>query len=698
MVKKVISYIIFLSLVLIDTASCMKRHKGQDSFEEDSKSSSVTALPTGFDLLPNELLSHMASFLSQQAFGRFNRLSKRTHAIGTSPSLVLAQDPEGLKNQILSHQSVDELYFKAQRTQDGFKRLALGFQLLADDTDKLKLLAHSRLGPSRLLSFLPLILKADPSQVDTFKILLNKTRDLWEEEVKKESPLAQFNYGILQLGGWGVNGLGKARELLEKAAQNGFYPAYHALGLAIYLAGHEEEGHHLMDFGIDMLVKHEKDFLREHYGNLIEIVLGPFCLSGSREAICLAGVRALMRKSFTIAAKLLGLAANNGSHRAKMGLAKLFSKTGHVVARDFWRQQAAEDGNIDAQIKLAQLCFKAGHYGKSFTWLARVREKDEPLTRAVLASKIVKFVVAQNDPNPLLLAEVKRIFLRAAKEEDIDHIPFIANIAKVDRAKVKEWIHSSYEGMLAKIVNHGSKLTDNGEKEKAKTWWLFAAQFDHPVAQNNLGTLAEKQGNLEEAKTWYFKAASKGYGLAFRNITEMGYVLYSKGEKERAKELWRLAAQFDYPDALYPDVFYKLCFAASEPDDFEKARNWLVKEAEKGSTIAILQIADIAAELYAKGRKKEGEQWWALAAKFNYPIAQFNLGCFAKYEGNFEEAKSWFAQAAKNGDVDAIRNIKAIAYDFYNKGKIKEAEEWWALAAQFDDKLSQMMNDLSIKK
>lgn len=49
---------------------------------------------------------------------------------------------------------------------------------------------------------------------------------------------------------------------------------------------------------------------------------------------------------------------------------------------------------------------------------------------------------------------------------------------------------------------------------KAISWYLQAAEQDHPIAQNNLATLYLKDKNVEQAIKWYHKSAELGFPFA----------------------------------------------------------------------------------------------------------------------------------------------------------------------------------------
>jgi TPR repeat protein len=73
---------------------------------------------------------------------------------------------------------------------------------------------------------------------------------------------------------------------------------------------------------------------------------------------------------------------------------------------------------------------------------------------------------------------------------------------------------------------------------------------------------------------------------------------------------------------------------------------------------------------YGKGVKmsyEEARECFLLAAEFNDPMAEFNLGVMSLLgQGgpvDYDEARSWFKRSAEHGNTDALLNLKFLDSD-----------------------------------
>lgn len=79
--------------------------------------------------------------------------------------------------------------------------------------------------------------------------------------------------------------------------------------------------------------------------------------------------------------------------------------------------------------------------------------------------------------------------------------------------------------LLAALYETGTVV--DKDIRKAADMYLSIAQLGHPVAQNNLGALHQREGDLAQAGEWYRKAAEAGLPVA-----QMNYgLLFTGGDK-----------------------------------------------------------------------------------------------------------------------------------------------------------------------
>ena len=128
-----------------------------------------------------------------------------------------------------------------------------------------------------------------------------------------------------------------------------------------------------------------------------------------------------------------------------------------------------------------------------------------------------------------------------------------------------DWFTSSKISKLIKKADSGDKNAqfsvgsayDFGQGaphdgEKAKKYYLMAAEQGHAEAQNSLGSIFEAEGNYTEAASWYYQAVQQGHPLAMNSIAH--YYLQGMGvpqDKNKGIELYITAANLGMPQAMY---------------------------------------------------------------------------------------------------------------------------------------------------
>lgn len=140
--------------------------------------------------------------------------------------------------------------------------------------------------------------------------------------------------------------------------------------------------------------------------------------------------------------------------------------------------------------------------------------------------------------------------------------------------------------------------------------------------------------NDKEAVKWFHKAAIKGHKKAQHHIG----LLYYKGSHLK--------------------------------QNAEKAIEWFTEASEKGYTDSTFMIGVIYME--GKGILKDTEKGFNYlykAAENGHPKGQNFIGyCYATGECptvsiNIDKAREWFIKAAKQGDIEAMKNRKVVGYE-----------------------------------
>ena len=569
-------------------------HKG---FEPSSNN--LRQMNLLYTLLSNELLVYIVSSLDVKDFGRFKRVSKRINVMGNSSACILSKNPEDIKLQILSHASLDDLYLKVKRTKNGFEQLALGFQSLANDTDALRTLAHSDSGAFRLLAFHPFFLKKFPFQIDTLNKLIKNAKILWKEEAKKDDPIADFNYGEIQL----FNGEIKEASLsFEKAVAKGGSTALHnicAIGDKYYIEGKKEKA----KLCWELAAKFDR-----------------------ADAQYNLGVMANEQGNFDEALNWYVKAATKGHSMALSNITiigrKFYEEGKKEKAKKCW-EYAAKFDDTHAQNNLGAMAEAQGNFDGALNWYVKAATKGHSAAISNIYAYGTKFYEEGKKE------EARKWWEHAAT---FDHAVALFNLGVMAEAQgnfddaLNWYVKATTKGHSEAIDNIcaiASKFDEEGKNEKEKECWELAAKFDHADAQYNLGIMAGVQSNFDEALSWFVKAATKGHSAAINNICAIASDFGKEGKEKKARECWELAAKFDDAGAQF-----NLGIMASELGNFDEALNWYVKAATNGYSQAIDNI-------YATGIK-------------------------FYQEGSFEEARKWLAKAAENGHVLAIKNLKLI--------------------------------------
>ena len=165
------------------------------------------------------------------------------------------------------------------------------------------------------------------------------------------------------------------------------------------------------------------------------------------------------------------------------------------------------------------------------------------------------------------------------------------------------------------------------DSEKAKHWYLKAAEQNHVDAMRNLSLLYAQGDRYDEKESakWLAKAAKLGDPEALTVLS-----MYSTGktlpEDEELEELYRREAQKDDPNAIYELGCNYLYGRGGVPQDREKAVVYLIEAADREHDDAMYEVA----QCYENGwgvYKDEDEAiyWYRVASSYGNDMAKERL-------------------------------------------------------------------------
>ena len=141
----------------------------------------------------------------------------------------------------------------------------------------------------------------------------------------------------------------------------------------------------------------------------------------------------------------------------------------------------------------------------------------------------------------------------------------------------------------------GNLYVTKGDLQLAKKYFTLSADQNHSQAQTELGILFEEgEDDLDEAERYYTLAAEqKNPEAQFK----LGNLLYKKGNFERAKDYYKLAARNDIADTYIDNAYYGLGNIAEKSFDLGTAKKHFQSAANKGNGAAPEAITRIDAKI-----------------------------------------------------------------------------------------------------
>lgn len=255
--------------------------------------------------------------------------------------------------------------------------------------------------------------------------------------------------------------------------------------------------------------------------------------------------------------------------------------------------------------------------------------------------------------------------------------------------------------LIGDLYKKEGKFEKNTEKiEKAKEWYLKAANNGNQYAQYYLALIYIEENNFIEARKFIKKLILSGIRDGYKiNLECKKYAL------DRALELWAKDAENGNVDAQFYIGFFH-----DQNESVEEAKKWYLKAANNGNQKAQYNLALIyeeegnlkgAREFFTKlilngirdGYKIDLEfkkhaidtalKLWSIDANKGNAEAQFYMGLLHDENESVKEAKEWYLKAAKNGVQSAQYNL-ALIYE--EEGNLAEARELFTLTAMKGNK------------
>lgn len=172
-----------------------------------------------------------------------------------------------------------------------------------------------------------------------------------------------------------------------------------------------------------------------------------------------------------------------------------------------------------------------------------------------------------------------------------------------------DWFTSSKVSDLIKQADTGDKdaqfavgsAYDFGQGaprdgEKAKKYYLMAAEQGHAEAQNSLGSIFEAEGNYTEAASWYYQAMQQGHPLAINSIAH--YYLQGMGvpqDKNKGIELYIKAANLGMPQAMYNLGVIHIVGEIVEKD-VPKGCVWVIRAYKYSSKVGYKRVIEASSK------------------------------------------------------------------------------------------------------
>ncbi len=211
------------------------------------------------------------------------------------------------------------------------------------------------------------------------------------------------------------------------------------------------------------------------------------------------------------------------------------------------------------------------------------------------------------------------------------------------------------------MYKHGQGVRAN--EEKAKEWYIKAADQNYPQAMNNLAKMYYNGLFDSKGVELWKQAAEMGnraaqFNLGFAYLVAAYPAATDSEDLEKAEKLLKQAASQELPRAAdYLGLLYGMkAQHAVDTGDFELASKWYEMQENSYRTADIV----VKAKEKAAGKKEKG-----------HAQSQFHLGLMYEKgrvaqsfteDGRWKEALKWYTQAAEQGHAGSQSKLGFMYY------------------------------------
>lgn len=403
--------------------------------------------------------------------------------------------------------------------------------------------------------------------------------------------------------------------------------------------------------------------------------------------------------------KAAALENTDGYCRAALYLANGYAEVTDEAKSKEYYEKAAAQGSAFAMVELGFLEEGAQNYRQAFELFSKAAEQEYPYGMYRVGYYLSEGILEDARPE-----EGAAWYIKAAEAGDADAMYAIGRCYKngygveEDLDKALEWFHKGAEQEHASCITelglayeYGYGVEEN--PHKAIEFMNKAAEMDYAYAQYKMGDYhfhgyGPCLEDNKKAVEWYEKAVAGGNPQAMLRLGEYYLYDYDKlNECEKAFNYYKQAAEREFYNegmgicyemgigveeneteafkyyTLAADngnvmSMYRtgLCYynGVGVKENLQEAFRWFNDAAGQESIHAYYYLGKML--MYGEGctpNAEAGVQWLLKAAEFENHKAQFELGnAYLSGNGveeNDEIAMEWFEKAAENGNEKALK-------------------------------------------
>ncbi|KAF9978077.1 hypothetical protein BGZ73_003817 [Actinomortierella ambigua] len=426
-------------------------------------------------------------------------------------------------------------------------------------------------------------------------------------------------------------------------------------------------------------------------------------------------------------------AAQRESADAQLFLAWIFCHGRDIEQNEqnslWWYRQAAERGNVVAQLRVARM-FEAGQGveasddAKAARWYRKAADSGSAEAGLALAKMYTEGRGVKEDAVQAAqwyrmaaeqgLVEAQVILGqwyslgRGVIQSDIEAARWLMKAAESGDATAQKSLGKMYlqgRGVQLYDVSEtkwytkiaGRMRRDQRERTvqsdvEAFKWYTQAAEQGDSDAQLHLGLMYDKGRGVEqneaEAIKWYTRAAEQGNTEAQYNVGQAyRYGLGVRQSDAEAIKWYTKPAEEGKVDAQF-NLGWMHSFGRGVEQNHAEAAKWYTRAADQGN----MSAQYILAQMYRLGigvQKSDVEafKWYSRAAEQGNTDAQYNLGYMFQFGHGVEQCKAeavkWYSKVAERGNAD-LQYFIAEAYRLGEGVEQSDVEafKWYSRAAE----------------